>query len=93
MGQEALQLHVDGAQEDGAEIPEASSIDQIVADRANKGAVLFVAKVKVREARSVRINVTFREDLLEKIDEQVARQRTTRAAFLAHAARKEIESA
>ncbi len=53
------------------------SIDQIVTDRANKGAVLFVAKVKVREARSVRINVTFREDLLEKIDEQVARQRTT----------------
>ena len=90
---EALRLWV----EDEA-APEPSTIAEIRARedvRAALAAGAFLARVPLieRDTRVVRVNLTFEAGMLEAIDVEARRRGLTRTAFLAGAARKEIEAA
>jgi predicted RNase H-like HicB family nuclease len=86
MAQEALELHVRGMIEDGESLPEATSLDAIMADPDNADAVAFLATVPEPAERSVRVNITLPERLLRRIDAHAA----NRSAFLARAAEKAL---
>ncbi|SFA89643.1 Predicted nuclease of the RNAse H fold, HicB family [Rhizobium sp. NFR07] len=66
--------------------------DDIRAELAN-GAFLMRIPVIEDDARVVRANVTFEKGMLEAIDAAARERGLTRSAFLASAARKEIEAA
>ena len=88
MAAEALALHLEGLQEDGEAVPEPSSLEEIMADRANRDAVAVLIPAPASAARSVRINITLPADVLEEIDRRAEREGFTRSGFLAQAARK-----
>lgn len=81
---EALRFHIKGMLEDGEEIPEPSSLDDIMADPDNEHAVPFL--VQVPGERKKRINITVSENVLTDIDRYARRQSMTRSAFLIDAA-------
>lgn len=83
---EALRFHIKGMLEDGDPIPEPSSLDDIVADPANTGAVPFL--VTVPDTRTKRINVTLPESELEAIDAYARQHSMSRSAFLLEAAKR-----
>lgn len=58
-----------------------------------KGAYLISVPLIENDTATVRANVTFERGLLRAIDEEAKARGLTRAAFLASAARKEIEAA
>jgi predicted RNase H-like HicB family nuclease len=91
MAKEALAFHVEGMIEDGVAIPEPSGLEAILTDPDNKGAVMLVG-VETNSRKTVRVNVTFAEDVLEKIDRFAEAHGYTRSGFLARAATHEIES-
>lgn len=86
----ALKFHIKGMLEDGDPIPEPSSLDDILADPANAGAVPFL--VTVPETRAKRINVTLPESELEAIDAYARRHNMSRSAFLLEAAKRAMIS-
>jgi predicted RNase H-like HicB family nuclease len=87
---EALKFHIRGMLEDGDPIPEPSSLDDIVADAANAGAVPFL--VTVPDTRTRRINVTLPESELEAIDAYARQHNLSRSAFLLEAAKRAMIS-
>lgn len=87
---EALRLHIKGMIEDGESVPEPSSLDEVMADPANEGAVPFL--VKVAETKSKRVNITLPETDLEAIDAYARRHNLSRSAFLLEAARQVMSS-
>ncbi len=92
MATEALGLHVEGLLADQQALPEASGLDAIMADPANRDAVAVLVEVPLGDAvpsRAVRINITLPGELLEEID-RVAKNRSR---FLAEAARARLRSA
>ena len=91
MAEEALGFHVGGLIEDGEPIPEPSSLEQVMADAANRGGVAILVTVRTRPTRAVRVNITLPEDVLARIDDYVKQHGFTRSRFLAHAARRVIE--
>jgi predicted RNase H-like HicB family nuclease len=86
MGEEALAFHVEGMT-----IPEPSTLESVMADMENRGAVAILVTLKVPAGKAVRINVTLPEDVLERIDAFAAAQGLSRSGFLARAAKHEIE--
>jgi predicted RNase H-like HicB family nuclease len=86
MAQEALELHVEGMIEDGEGLPEAKSLEAIMADPDNADTVAFLATIPEPAKRSVRVNITLPERLLRRIDARAA----NRSAFLARAAEKAL---
>lgn len=93
MAQEALTLHVEGILEDGEELPAPSSLDAILADAQNADAVAILAIAPSRAPKSVRVNVSFPEDVLARVDHYAEEHGLTRSGFLAQAAKKAMESA
>lgn len=89
MAAEALQLHLEGLQEDGTPIPEPSTLDAIMADPHHADAVAVLVDAPVRKVRSIRVNVTVPEDILAAID----RVTDNRSRFLADAAREKLHLA
>ena len=89
--EEALSLHVEGIIAEGDDLPEPSSLESIMADPENREAVAILVIVEPAPSRSVRVNVTLPEAVLQKIDEYARREKESRSAFLAQAARREIE--
>jgi predicted RNase H-like HicB family nuclease len=81
---EALQFHIKGMIEDGEEIPEATSLEDIMADPDNEGAVPFL--VQVPETKTKRINITVSEIILRDIDAYARKHGMSRSAFLTNAA-------
>lgn len=83
---EALALHVEGMQEDGEELPKASSP---VAVRAEASDYLTLAPVPVvvEHGAAKRINITLNEGLIERIDRAAKAEGTNRSAYIASAAR------
>lgn len=78
--------------EDGEELPEFSTMDDVVASAEVKGAIPFfvVAKLK-QKSRAVRFTTTMDEALLQAIDEAVdAGAASSRSGFLAEAARRRL---
>ena len=95
-GSEALAFHVEGLREDGEPIPSPRSIDTIKADpdlaEWRSGADFVLVPLLLDHGSSRRVNISLDRGLLEAIDDEARQRRMTRSAFLATAARHEIES-
>lgn len=90
MAQEALELHIEGMQEDGDAIPAPMLLEDVVSNPDYAGAAAyFVVNAKVN-SRAVRFNATMPEDLLSQIDRRAKKLGMTRSGFLAEAAKHEI---
>ena len=93
---EALAFHVDGLCDDGALIPPPRSIDAIKADPEladwRRGADIVLIPLLLDRGSSKRVNISLDRGLLEAIDDEARQRRMTRSAFLATAARNEIEA-
>lgn len=89
--EEALALHIEGMIKDGEAIPEPTSLEDIMADASNRDGVAILVKALPLDQRSIRVNVTFPEDVLRQIDSFAQRAGFTRSGFLAVAAKHEIE--
>ncbi len=89
MATEALALHVEGMIEDGEALPAPSSLDTIMEDAGNADAVAFLVDVPAAPTRTVRVNVTLPQDVLDAIDKVT----TNRSRFLADAARAKLNEA
>jgi predicted RNase H-like HicB family nuclease len=90
MAVEALALHLEGMAEDGDAVPEPSSLPDIMADAINRDSVAILADAPQKPSKSVRVNVTSPDDLLESIDRSAEEKGLTRSGFLARAAQKEL---
>ncbi|MBA8903737.1 MULTISPECIES: type II toxin-antitoxin system HicB family antitoxin [unclassified Phyllobacterium] len=89
---EALRLYAEDA-----ELPAPSSHGDILArqdirDELAAGAYLVFVPLIDNDTAVVRANVTFERGLLRAIDDTVKARGTTRSAFLASAAKREIEA-
>jgi predicted RNase H-like HicB family nuclease len=82
---EALALHIKGMSEDGEDIPAPSDLDQIMTAPDFRDGVAFLVKAAA-PARTIRINITLREDHLADIDRAARAAGLTRSAYLAAAA-------
>ena len=95
LGREALAFHVEGLRADGERIPPPRSIDAIKADPEladwREGADLVLIPLVLDRGSSRRVNISLDPGLLEAIDDEARQRRMTRSAFLATAARREIE--
>ena len=83
---EVLAFHVGGMRSAGETIPEPSTLDAIMADPENRDGFGFLVDVPDPPGRSLRINVTLPEDLIQAID----RTTKNRSRFLAEAARERL---
>ena len=94
-GGEALAFHVEGLRDDGEPIPAPRSIDAIKADPDladwRRGADFVLIPLLLDRGSSRRVNISLDRGLLEAIDDEARERRMTRSAFLATAARHEIE--
>ena len=95
-GGEALAFHVEGLVADGEPIPAPRSIDAIKVDPElgdwRREADLVLIPLLLDRGSSRRVNISLDRGLLEAIDDEARQRRMTRSAFLATAARREIES-
>jgi predicted RNase H-like HicB family nuclease len=89
----ALALHIQGMLDDGEEIPVSSTLDKVLKDPHNRGAVPTLVTVPEAKSHSVRVNITIDENLLRDVDDEAAREGTTRSGYLAAAARAKIRRA
>lgn len=89
--EEALALHIEGMIEDGLPVPEPSSLEDVMNDGVNRDGVAILVRTPDSDQRSIRVNVTFPEDVLRQIDLFAQGTGYTRSGFLARAARHEIE--
>lgn len=78
---EALSLHIQGMQEDGDEIPEASNLDDLVRDPALKSAIAFLVTINVSD-KVERFNITARKSQMKEIDRIAKQQGMTRSAYI-----------
>jgi predicted RNase H-like HicB family nuclease len=82
---EALSFHIAGMQEDGAAIPESSTLDDLQNDPAMKGAVAFLVEATTQE-KTVRINITARESQIAEIDRRATAAKLSRSAYIVNRA-------
>lgn len=89
---EALELYLDGG---AADLPAPSSADQLRADpdiasELLLGAYLMAIPFFFNRGRTERVNITLNKGLLQMIDEEAARRKMTRSAFIAQSAEREV---
>jgi predicted RNase H-like HicB family nuclease len=90
MAEEALAFHIEGLEQDGEALPEASTLETVMADAENRGGVAILVPAPSRPARSIRINITLPADVLGDVDRYAEAHGLTRSGFLARAAKREI---
>lgn len=88
----ALALHIAGMAEDGDPIPEPTPIELIGRDPEVKEAGRLLVRADL-PGKSLRLNITMEEGLVNAIDAEAKRRDTSRSGFLALAARKELAQA
>lgn len=93
LAREALELHVRGMAEDGDPLPAPSTLDAVMADRANHQALAFLVDVPDPKPSFVRVNITVPEDDLARIDDHVREAGTTRSTFLVSSALERLARA
>jgi predicted RNase H-like HicB family nuclease len=93
MAEEALALHVEGMTEDGEQIPEPTSLEDVMSDPENRTGVAILVSLKTEQPKTVRVNITLPEDVLAQIDTYAEAHGFTRSGLLAQAARKLISDA
>ena len=81
MAVEALAFHIEGMRQDGEQIPEASTLDDLRQDPAMKGAVAFLVEVNPPE-KTVRVNITARESQIAEIDRRARGVGLTRSSYI-----------
>ena len=81
MAAEALTFHIQGLREDGEEIPEPSTLDDLRGDPAMKNAVAILTEVRQPE-RTIRINITARESQIAEIDRLARGVGLTRSSYV-----------
>lgn len=86
MAAEALALHIAGMVEDGEAVPEPSKLDALAEDRAEhramKDAVAFLVHIDPETKRTVRINITARQQQIAEIDRLANKAGMTRSAYM-----------
>ena len=87
---EALAFHIAGMVEDGLDVPDPSTLEDVMADPYNRDAVAFLVSVPEVKVRSKRVNVMLPEDLLRAIDADAKKHGLSRSSFLAVAARDRL---
>jgi predicted RNase H-like HicB family nuclease len=94
-GSEVLSFHVAGMIEDGDALPVLRSLAELKADRAfrdaARGAVIALILFEL-PGRSVRLNISMDENLLDAVDRAAQAAGQSRSAFLAEAVRQRIRS-
>jgi predicted RNase H-like HicB family nuclease len=90
MAEEALALHLEGLSADSEALPEPSSLETIMDDASNRDGVAILVDPPKAVSKSVRLNITLADDLLEQIDRHAEANGLTRSGFLARAARHEL---
>src|SRR5688572_12776770 len=65
---EALAGHIALMVEDGDAIPEPSDLDTIMLDPDNRDGVAILVPARAQSVKTMRVNVTLPEDVLEQID-------------------------
>jgi predicted RNase H-like HicB family nuclease len=78
---EALSLHIQGMQEDGDEIPEASNLDDLARDPALKRAIAFLVTINISD-KVERFNLTARKNQMKEIDRIAKQNGMTRSAYI-----------
>ena len=79
---------------EGENAPKPSSIEKIraiAADDLAEGAFLLAVPYLTSNSRPTRVNISLERGMLDAIDIAAASRKLTRSAFLAEAARNEIE--
>lgn len=91
--EEALALHVEGMIDDGEPVPPPSTLDEVMADPANRDGAVIVAPLKDAPPRTVRVNITLPETTLREIDAYAETHGFTRLGLLAQAAKRLMDVA
>lgn len=91
--EEALALHVEGMIEDGEPVPPPSTLDEIMAEPANRDGAVLVVPLKDAPPRTVRVNITLPENTLRDIDAYAEAHGFTRSGLLAQAAKRLMDVA
>ena len=91
MAGEALALHIAGMEADGDTLPEPSSLETVMADADNRDGVAILVAAPDRGRKSVRVNVTFPEDVLRAIDRAAEERGLTRSGFLLELAKSAMD--
>lgn len=86
MAEAALAQHLEVMAEIGADMPAPSELSALATERADDALAIMLIPARL-PARAVRINITIDPELIERIDAVSA----NRSAFLASAARRELE--
>lgn len=84
---EGLIFHIEGLQEDGETLPKATSLEKIMANPENKGAIPAAVKIILPTGHMRRLNISMDESLLNEIDQAAKLAGRNRSEFLADAAR------
>ncbi|MCQ4162978.1 type II toxin-antitoxin system HicB family antitoxin [Roseomonas sp. GC11] len=93
--EEALALHIAALIEDGIPLPEPSQIGAPLPDWAQdtEEGERTLAEVLIRvepAPRSIRVNISLPEDVLNLLDATASQQGFTRSGYLAHAVRETV---
>jgi predicted RNase H-like HicB family nuclease len=83
---EALAFHIAGMIEGGEKTPKPSKMDDLVRDPDRQDAVAFLVTADFHKAKTVRVNVTARENQIEQIDRLARQAGMTRSAYIVQSA-------
>jgi predicted RNase H-like HicB family nuclease len=83
---EVLAFHIAGMLEDGEKIPKASKLDDLADDPHRENAVAFLVTTDFNKSKTVRVNVTARENQIELIDRLARQAGMTRSAYMVQSA-------
>jgi hypothetical protein len=72
--------------EDGERIPKPSKIDDLAGDANRQNAVAFLVTADFHKAKTVRVNITARENQIELIDRLAREAGMTRSAYMVQSA-------
>jgi hypothetical protein len=67
-------------------IPKPSKLDDLVGDPDRRNAVVFLVTTELDKAKTVRVNITARENQIELIDRLAGRAGMTRSAYMVQSA-------
>jgi predicted RNase H-like HicB family nuclease len=83
---QALALHIAGMMEDREKIPKPSTMDELAGDPDREHAIAFLVTTDFEKSKTVRVNVTARENQIELIDRLARQAGMTRSAYMVQSA-------
>ena len=89
---EALAFHVSGMVEDGDDIPEPSSLEDVMQDKDNRDGVAVLVQLETA-SKTVRVNISIPSDVLDLIDRHADENGFTRSGFIVRATKQAMNAA